>query len=383
MTGEHTPATLFARAVDIKRAMLADARREYEEAPSFVRCTVIHDEFDARYQAVRALSTHERAEFSRKYIAQANEAVVDELYDDAMEHYTDALAVFCYFARGEGASTSTLAYTDYLEDDDGDDEGREIVKTIMLNASACLMNKDLKTHAKDVVWACGHALRVDERSAKAYYRRGKALAALEEHEQAMKDLKRAVELAPDDAQYARTLAQCTRVHVHREQQARRVFGKMFNAGAPLYDDANNDEKTSPLTSERSMSGTLPYESEVSNEVERVLRDEDLMEKARAMGFDVDEDAFREELAARVREQILRDKLERAKDLGIDLNDERVKQAMDFFDRQKAKANVHGRRDALNSLASTWTSYVSPALLTLIFCRVAYVIITLITSPLPP
>lgn len=383
MTVEETPSSLFARAVEIKQAMLADRRRAYDEAPAFVQHTVIHDEFDARYHAVRALSTHERAEFSRKYIAQANEAVVDELYDDAMEHYTDALAAFCYFARGEGASTSTLTYTDYLKDDGGDDEGRDIVKTIMLNASACLMNRDLKTHARDVVWACGQALRVDARSAKAYYRRGRALVALEEHEKAMNDLKRAVELAPDDVQYARTLAQCTRAHVQREREERRVFGKMFNASTPLYDEKGDDNHAPTSTSDRSKTGPLPFDSEVSNEVERVLLDAELMEKARAMGFDVADDKFREELAARVREQILRDKLERAKDLGIDLNDERVKQAVEFFDRQKANANLPSHRAASNSFASMWTSYVSPALLVLIFCRVLYVIITLVTSPLPP
>lgn len=378
---DSVQTSLFTRAVELKQNQLRQSRPFYEAAPEFVKHTVVHDDFDERYRVLRQSSIDERVEFSNKYIAQANEAFGEQSYNDALDHYTDALAVFCYFARGPEASTNTLTYKDYLDDPQADEEGRQVVKTVMLNAAACLMNINLNAHAKDVAWSCGHALRADATCAKAYYRRGKAFMAIDAHDDAMKDLQRAVELAPEDAQCARTLKICTQARSIRESEAREIFGKMFNAKTPIYD--NDDERT-PLT--RSKGSASSFDSEVASEVDRVLLDADLMYKARAMGFDVSDDRFREELAARVREEILQDKLKHAEELGLDLNDEKVKRAMEFFERQKQRDGgqslERGRLAGWRAVCSAWTSYVSPALLVLIFSRVVYIIVKLITTPLP-
>ena len=62
-------------------------------------------------------------------------------------------------------STAEVTYVDHLSQ--GSIEGAKMVKRIMLNASACLMNADLGKNASEIEWATTQALRADAASAVA------------------------------------------------------------------------------------------------------------------------------------------------------------------------------------------------------------------------
>ena len=351
------------RAVALKAERLRRTRASYEAAPVFVRDTLATDR-DENYVELRKKPLAARVSFANKLLDDAKALVREEAHEDALEAYTDALAAFCHFERPSGTeSTETLTYVDYLEDDERQSEGVEMVKRIMLNASACLMNIDLRKHAKAVEWATTQALRADTACAAAYYRRGRARATMTEEgtvEQALEDFKRAMDLDPGEKRYVRAFAEHSREVVKTTEVRRAVFGKMFSGSSAIYaDDEANDETVAKST--------------VDEEVERVLLDERLLAKAREMGFDVDADDFRREFASRVRDEVHDSRRERAKELGLNLDDDDVKRAIEYFERSRRG----GDSDASSRI---FARFVARALMVLVVARVAYVVHKIATSP---
>lgn len=359
------------RAVEIKAKQLSDARREYEEAPEFVKQTLARDR-DAVYDAVRGSSMRERVAFASELIERANALTRAKENDEALELYSDALAVFCHFARPSGTeSTSQLIYVDHLEGSTTD-EGVEVVKRIMLNASACMMNNNLASRAREIEWATTQALRADASCAVAYYRRGKARACMDGENamaKAISDFKRAIELDPGEKKYARALEDHEKVLSAERRRQRTVFQRMFSRDRPIYEV---DDAGVALTDNK-------INDDIDSDIERILLDSDLKAKAKEMGFDVESTAFREEFTARVREELYATRHSRAQSLGLNLDDDQVKSTIEFFER-KRRANE--RRVALTTRDShsiRIAHYFTKALLIVIVARIAYVIYVILTA----
>ena len=359
------------RAVEIKAKQLSDARREYEEAPEFVKQTISRDR-DAAYDAVRGSSIHERALFASDLIERANSLTRGNEHEEALELYSDALAVFCHFARPSGTeSTSRLVYVDHLEGSTTD-EGAEAVKRIMLNASACMMNENLSKRAREIEWATTQALRIDASCAAAYFRRAKARASMDGEsamEKAMSDFKRAAELEPREKKYARALEEHGKALSAERNRQRAVFQRMFSPDRAIYEVDDDEEALN--------------EDEVSDdvdaEIKRMLLDAELKAKARAMGFDVESVAFREEFATRVREELDAKRHSRAQSLGLNLDDDQVKGAIEYFERKRRaneRANGLAPRD---SQGGQIARYFTKALLVVLVARIAYMIHVLLTA----
>lgn len=350
------------RAVALKAERLRRTRASYEAAPVFVRDTLATDR-DENYVELRKKPLAARLTFANKLLDDAKALVREEAHEDALEAYTDALAAFCHFERPSGTeSTETLTYVDYLEDDERQSEGVEMVKRIMLNASACLMNIDLRKHAKAVEWATTRALRADAACAAAYYRRGRARTMMTEEgtvEQALDDFKRAVDLDPGEKRYVRALAEHSREVMKTTEVQRAVFGKMFSGASAIYADDK---------------ATTVAKSTVDEEVERVLLDESLLVKAQEMGFNVDADDFRRELASRVRDEVHDSRRERAKELGLNLDDDDVKRAIEYFERSR-------RGGDSDASSQTFARFVARALIVLVVARFVYVVHKIATSPI--
>jgi magnesium-dependent phosphatase 1 len=353
---------VMRRAVALKTERLRRTRASYEAAPPFVRGTLATDR-DENYVELRKKPLAARVTFANKLLNYAKALVREQAHEDALEAYTDALAAFCHFERPSGTeSTETLTYVDYLEDDERQSEGVNMVKRVMLNASACLMNIDLSKHAKEIEWATTQALRADNACATAYYRRGRARATMtdeEKVEQALNDFKRAVDLDRGEKRYVRALAEHSKEVAKTTKVRRAIFEKMFSSTSAIFDadEAKNETIAKNASDE---------------EVDRVLRDENLLAKAREMGFDVDADDFRRELASRVREELHESRRERAEKLGLNLDDNDVKRAIEYF--------KFSRRDGdLDTRSQFFARFVVRALVVLIIARVVYVAHKLATS----
>ena len=81
--------------------------------------------------------------------------------------------------------------------------GQELELACRLNAALCLIKLERWTEAVD---AAGEAVRMDSKSAKAYFRRGVARAGAGQDEAAASDLRTAAKLAPKDKAIRRELA---------------------------------------------------------------------------------------------------------------------------------------------------------------------------------
>jgi len=354
------------RAVELKARRLAETRAEYEAAPRFVKDTLTTDR-DEKYVALRAETVDARVAFAEDVIERVNEAARGGLYDEALEGCTDALAAFCYFERPPGVeSTGEVTYVDHLSQ--GSIEGAKMVKRIMLNASACLMNADLGKNASEIEWATTQALRADNASAVAHYRRGCARATMvDEHamEKALDDFRRAVALDPDEKRYARALSECARRVAAAKLASRAMFGKIFSSDTGIYDDIDGPEDASMLNKRK---------SDADNEVARVLRDESLKSKARELGFDVDSEAFQSEFAALIRKEIDSNTRHETTSFGL-------KSCVEWLSRAFGFINV-GSRSESSDVRSSPSRIVVYASATIFLARLTYVVYVLLTKQSP-
>jgi len=360
-------------AAEVKKRAISAQRREYEEAPRFVQHTVVTDS-DAEYVAVRSSSLENRCAFAKNYIEKGNQAAASMLFDEALECYTDALAAFCYFEREDGLSSSKMKYNDYLNEPTSSKEGRNIVKQIMLNASACLMNSGLASNALEIDWVCSQALRVDEHCAKAYYRRGRARSHLHDEdsdERSLSDLRRAAGLAPEEEAYARALSVALRSTSKAKDARREMFTKMFSGAEGIYKGAECDN-TKMVGIKHSVRDAV---------LDELLGSAELREKATSMGFNVEDAQFREQFAALVDDELRVSRTKRAEELGIDLEDDQVKRAVDFFEDKRRRASISESSRELASNVSL-TSLLPSLFVVLVCIRVAFVAYKLITRPLP-
>ena len=178
-------------------------------------------------------------------------------------------------------------------------------------------------------------------------------------EQALDDFKRAVDLDPGEKRYVRALAEHSREVMKTTEVQRAVFGKMFSGASAIYADDK---------------ATTVAKSTVDEEVERVLLDESLLVKAQEMGFNVDADDFRRELASRVRDEVHDSRRERAKELGLNLDDDDIKRAIEYFERSR-------RGGDSDASSQTFARFVARALIVLVVARVVYVVHKIATSPI--
>lgn len=110
--------------------------------------------------------------------------------------------------------------------DDEEVKRNELVIAVNSNlANACLKIKKYS----EAVKACDVALKSSV-SAKVFFRRGMANKALHDYDFAIKDLKRAMELEPNDASIKKELTQIVELKKKKRAKEAGVFGKMFDEG---------------------------------------------------------------------------------------------------------------------------------------------------------
>ena len=94
-----------------------------------------------------------------------------------------------------------------------------------MNKAAVLLA--LKRDFDVIIKDCTDVLTIEPENTKALSRRAQALAATEEHDDAMRDINRALDIKPDDALLKRTAAVLKKqAAAYRKREAKK-YGKMF------------------------------------------------------------------------------------------------------------------------------------------------------------
>jgi len=223
------------QAAQMKSAKLkADPRRrEWEMAPTWMRCTCSEE---GDLGTIRQEDFQARIAKATAWREQANELFREGSYEAAISVYANSLGIFLWFKRGEGRSTENVKLineTEHLPDD----ESAQAVDTIVkgyVNIAACLVKME---NWKECEYACNKALSFDQDCVKALYRRAQVFKAENSAymlELAVKDLKQALKVQPDNTDVKRFYKACIDELKKQNHKDSATFGNMFSRGGGLY-----------------------------------------------------------------------------------------------------------------------------------------------------
>ena len=126
----------------------------------------------------------------------------------------------------------------YAAERSGENEGDnpETIKTLKAIRIQFHLNSALvhlkANHPSDAIKSTNKALEIESLSdsdrAKAYYRRGQAYGKTKEDELSIEDLKRALELNPNDSGIINELSAAKNRQKLRKEKERKAFSKMFS-----------------------------------------------------------------------------------------------------------------------------------------------------------
>ena len=154
-------------------------------------------------------SEEERRVEAGKFKQQGNDAVKKGDYKEARKKYAQA--------------------TDYIDQDESK-EAKDLMLGLNLNLSLCC-TKLIEYH-KAIEYAT-KALDINMHSTKAYFRRAQAKSAFGQHEEAIADLKIALEIEPDNNDVKKEINAINAKLKAAKQKEKKAFGNLFSQS--LYD----------------------------------------------------------------------------------------------------------------------------------------------------
>eukprot|EP00672_Neobodo_designis_P027612 CAMPEP_0174853956 /NCGR_PEP_ID=MMETSP1114-20130205/29654_1 /TAXON_ID=312471 /ORGANISM="Neobodo designis, Strain CCAP 1951/1" /LENGTH=715 /DNA_ID=CAMNT_0016088623 /DNA_START=43 /DNA_END=2190 /DNA_ORIENTATION=- len=131
-----------------------------------------------------------------------------------------------HFQEAQKRFVQALSILAELYDNTGDNKAKkeEIALSCHLNIASCSVKQGLW---KIAVSNCTKALEIKPDHPKALYRRGQAQAQLHEHEEAIKDLEKALELSNGDAAVQAELDAVKQRVAAAKAKEKKLFSKMF------------------------------------------------------------------------------------------------------------------------------------------------------------
>jgi len=223
----------FQAAVNIKSAIVAEKRKNFESKPRFIQAGLYYWQ---KYQEVREKSIPERLQASRALKEEGTELFRQGDFEKGCFKYEEALTIFRYITstvqnwKTEGIEDQDLSY--FEETGSTESEGveiKELKSSIYLNIAACCLKiKDWKM-AKS---ACDETLLLDPNNVKAYYRRSRvrtipASAEIEDFKLALEDLERACDIEPENTDVATERDRVKHEIEKQTQRRKKTFQKIL------------------------------------------------------------------------------------------------------------------------------------------------------------
>lgn len=197
------------------------------------------------------METAEKLSFSRQKKEEGNDFYKQKRYNMALKRYKKALDCIRY---------------DSAFDDDQKNISKEVKLSCYLNQAAVSMQlRDWKA----VLEATNEALKLEKDNVKGLYRRGVANTELDNWEEASNDLKRALELVPQDKQVLQAKKRLLAKKKRQQQKDKKIFGGMFGKirlveeTVPEKTEGEDTEEStgSQKTDSDKAEGTVPMEVE--------------------------------------------------------------------------------------------------------------------------
>jgi len=157
------------------------------------------------------LEGHERLDYAKGRKDAGGRYFKRAKYESALERYSLA--------------SEMLQHRDDIKDNTLWTQAQEVKSACELNAAACLLKMEKWRDAEAV---CNAILRANPSNEKALFRRGKALLSLGDGDRAEKDLKKILEVNPNNAE-AKQLLQQAKKESKGTQRERNVYAKMLQS----------------------------------------------------------------------------------------------------------------------------------------------------------
>ena len=205
-------------ALDDQNAELEEKRKEWRQAPDFLKLTLTNK---SEILAVREKKTFaERLVFISQHKDRGNTLCQDGQYEAAVAEYTESLGVLLWFYLPNGKHSEEIPlFSGYKEFESAEDVAlaQESLQVILLNIAHCL-NKLCSWEAS--IYACTYTLRLDRDNIKALYRRAVAYYGQGTSytlDQAVEDLLQANSIDPEDKQVAKLLSKYFKEKVQQDR----------------------------------------------------------------------------------------------------------------------------------------------------------------------
>ena len=346
---------IMKQAGEVKQAQMKDKRRNWEATAEFVKNTIAHDASEAYTKIRTSTSVVEKIEFATTAKLEGNALFKQKQYTKAMMKYTESVAVFRYWVRKMvGKDQELLCF----KDDEalvGEErkQAHAFLASVYLNAAACMLRQNMRTHPREVVWACSEVLALEPESAKAYYRRAMAYVEMDSSsslELAVRDLSRACKLVPNDPDVRAALQKHRAAYEAQNVKDTKTYGGMFKSKGGLYTEQERDKMRAPA------GPTPPTPAETM--FPDGLSERELKKRALAAGLDLEDPKVMHRFTARARERHEQSLREKAKELDIDLDDPDVRKALEMLDEEEKRLKV-GLAPGI-APASPWRAFVQRA-----------------------
>ena len=122
---------------------------------------------------------------------------------------------------------------------------REVKTTLHLNKAA-VYDKQGATKVAEVIDECKQALKISPHNIKALFRRGKALASAGRLDEALVDLKMALEKEPGNAAVKSQIALCKQMQKAQNEKDKKLFGAMFRSPGAICLNGEGLKKKDPM-----------------------------------------------------------------------------------------------------------------------------------------
>ncbi|KAL4477101.1 hypothetical protein ABPG72_015414 [Tetrahymena utriculariae] len=210
---------LFQDSANFHSEAMKEQRKKFESKPSFIRAGLYYFQ---KFQEMH------HQQIQQKYFAcellkiSGNQKFKNQEYESACDLYEQALSIFRFVRNKRENWKKEGLYDDdleYIDENGKSDKEKKSVKglKVVLYQNICLvylkLSKNNCQNVNDAFYACNEAIKLDQKSSKAYYLRAKARldkAALnnEDFKQSIKDYKRALELDPENQNIQEQLQKC-------------------------------------------------------------------------------------------------------------------------------------------------------------------------------
>merc|ERR1712176_1661386 len=133
--------------------------------------------------------------------------------------------------------------------DDAKKKCAVLIRTCELNKAACYLKFGDDTNA---LATCNTVLKDDPCNTKAFFRRAKAQYGLREYVEAIRDLKRTLELDPENSEAKTLLPHCKKAQKIADKESSVTFAKMMKGLGKInfaHKDAEVEKPVEPETPE--------------------------------------------------------------------------------------------------------------------------------------